>query len=249
MHQWWNPPESARSIVHGGIAMASACSACGAALEGGEKFCGGCGALVGAVAPPAHVARAAAQPASAVHRAPGARKLNVLPAIVAVAALAAGGYYFYAQQAGPPAAASVSGASTPPAAVSSSTPPPSSSVQSGPPSAATAQGSTLAASQDAFAAEIEKTYADAGIAAIAPLRLTLAGCAACQPMLIYCADSLSDASQLRGRKVRAVMAATEAHALIEASGGSLTPLPFPELRLALQTGVIDCAIGGGGPMQ
>ena len=86
-------------------------------------------------------------------------------------------------------------------------------------------------------------YQSNGIAKIARYKLTIASCANCLPLMIYCRSPLARVQDLRGRKVRVFSPA--AVNLVRKFGGSPQRLAFAEVRVALELGVIDCSITGG----
>lgn len=72
--------------------------------------------------------------------------------------------------------------------------------------------------------------------------LKLLGFGTYQAQVVYCRDSFTALSDLKGRKVRASGASQQA--FVNHIGGSPINLAFAEVQPALGTGVIDCAITG-----
>ncbi|CAN1524939.1 DctP TRAP-type C4-dicarboxylate transport system, periplasmic component [Rhabdaerophilaceae bacterium] len=72
--------------------------------------------------------------------------------------------------------------------------------------------------------------------------LKLLGFGTYQAQVVYCRDSFSALSDLKGRKVRASGASQQA--FVNHLGGSPINLAFAEVQPALGSGVIDCAITG-----
>ena len=72
--------------------------------------------------------------------------------------------------------------------------------------------------------------------------LKLLGFGTYQAQVIYCRDSFTKISDLKGRKVRASGASQQA--FVNHLGGSPITLAFAEVQPALGSGVIDCAITG-----
>ena len=72
--------------------------------------------------------------------------------------------------------------------------------------------------------------------------LKLLGFGTYQAQVVYCRDSFSSLSDIKGRKVRASGASQQA--FVNHLGGSPITLAFAEVQPALGSGVIDCAITG-----
>jgi len=160
-----------------------------------------------------------------------------------------GGLYFISQQgsSGSKAGAPVITTSRTSTAVPQVQRPVSAPPPSTPPPSSTGGNGLLSPDQANAMRSLKANNQKAGVTSIAPLRLALTSCATCQPYLIYCTQPLKSASELRGRKVRA--ASAEGRALVQRAGGSPQVLAFADVPAALRTGIIDCSISGGGPLQ
>lgn len=102
-------------------------------------------------------------------------------------------------------------------------------------------------SKSTIAAFVKKTK-DAnktmGISNVASHHIMVPSCAHCSPFLIYCVKPIQGAKGLSGRKTRA--STLESRELIKRMGGNLQLLAFSEVRGALELGIIECSISGGG---
>ena len=88
---------------------------------------------------------------------------------------------------------------------------------------------------EAFRPALEKYYAEKH-------NIKVLGLWSYHRQLLYCKDSLTGLTDLKGRKIRSGSASTSD--FLGYFGATGIPLPFAEVHQALQTGVLDCAITG-----
>lgn len=241
--------------------MPAHCPKCAAPLGEADLFCGECGASVqgaSAVAAPPAPAHEAERPAPPEMPAPvppaaglsakASPKSYRIPVILLAAAAVATAAFLLrpGEDAGPARPAPRPAAATPetgpparPAAIPLAIPP----AEPTPPTPVQSENTRI----DAQAQQIRDSFRANGVSQIAPLQGTVASCAGCVPFQIYCTSKIGGPADLRGKRVRVNPKAREALELVERHGGSSRFLGLSELKSALQTGIVDCAIAGGSP--
>lgn len=235
----------------------SNCQSCGTLLEGDEKFCGSCGAPVQKAAKPKERSQAETktkpeftqEPDTHPSSAPKSSKNETkIFASVIIALLAIGGGIYFLSTSGDeatqaaqrpiatqPAVVSNAPAQQPSGATTSATSPSQTSSNT--------QPETISDAVQVYIAQATQANIDAGIAGLAPHRLSVPACSNCAPILIYCVDPIQSVSDLKGRAVRAH--STAAKDLVTRVGGNLQLLMFGEVSQAMQMGLIDCSMSGG----
>lgn len=240
----------------------STCQSCGARLGGDEKFCGSCGQPVQQATASIEQAQNSAQadpsaspePEKHIHEAKpeaGKNRTSVF-ASLAIAILAIGGGFYFHSKSGdapvPVIAQQPAAAQAEQPAITSNTPPQRSSplatsATSPNQTAPDIQPETISDAVQDYIKQATQANVDAGIARLAPHRLSVPACSNCAPILIYCVDPIQSASDLKDRAVRAH--STSAKELVQQVGGNLQLMVFGEVAQAMQLGLIDCSMSGG----
>lgn len=233
----------------------SFCSACGAELEGNEKFCGACGKpVVQAALPPEEnpapvtdnnsIPIQAQDPTARKNPeqpqpAPASGQKWKMPFFVIAALLILGGTVFFSQQNND--VAPTMAQQTP--APASNTAGPTAPAAAPAPAEPSAEIETISEAVRDYIELATQANIEGGVAAIAPHRMSVPSCTNCAPIMIYCVEPFESVADLKGRAIRAH--SSTAKALVEQIDGNLQLLNFGEVSQAMQMGLIDCSMSGG----